>query len=161
MNLKNKKLIKNLEDLKVLCLSYESDDKKIVMTNGCFDILHAGHTYILEESKKLGDILIVALNSDSSIKKIKSKDRPIVSELDRAYVLSCLSSVDHIILFDNESPEEIICEILPEILIKGSDYNGKKVAGEDCLIRNGKKVVLIDLIEGKSSTSIIDKVSKL
>ena len=136
-------------------------DKKIVMTNGCFDILHAGHTYILEESKKLGDILIVALNSDLSVKKIKSKDRPIVSELDRAYVLSCLSSVDHIILFDNESPEEIICEILPEILIKGSDYNGKKVAGEDCLIRNGKKVVLIDLIEGKSSTSIIDKVSKL
>ena len=161
MNLKNNKLIRDLKDLKALCLSYESGDKKIVMTNGCFDILHAGHTYILEESKKLGDILIVALNSDLSIKKIKSKDRPIVSELDRAYVLSCLSSVDHIILFDNESPEEIICEILPEILIKGSDYNGKKVAGEDCLIRNGKKVVLIDLIEGKSSTSIIDKVSKL
>ena len=161
MNLKNNKLIRDLKDLKALCLSYESNNKKVVMTNGCFDILHAGHTYILEESKKLGDILIVALNSDLSVKKIKSKNRPIVSELDRAYVLSCLSSVDHIILFDNESPEEIICEILPEILIKGSDYNGKKVAGEDCLIRNGKKVVLIDLIEGKSSTSIIDKVSKL
>ena len=161
MNLKNNKLIRNLKSLKDLCLSYESNNKKIVMTNGCFDILHAGHTYILEESKKLGDILIIALNSDLSVKKIKSKDRPIVSELDRAYVLSCLSSVDHIILFDNESPEEIICEILPEILIKGSDYQGKKVAGEDCLIKNGKKVVLIDLIEGKSSTSIIDKVSKL
>ena len=161
MNLKNNKLIKNLRDLKALCLSYESNNKKIVMTNGCFDILHSGHTYILEESKKLGDILIIALNSDLSVKKIKSKDRPIVSELDRAYVLSCLSSVDHIILFDNESPEEIICEILPEILIKGSDYKGKKVAGEDCLIKNGKKVVLVDLIEGKSSTSIIDKVSKL
>ena len=161
MNLKNNKLVRDLKDLKDLCLSYESGDKKIVMTNGCFDILHAGHTYILEESKKLGDILIVALNSDLSIKKIKSKDRPIVSELDRAYVLSCLSSVDHIILFDNESPEKIICEILPEILIKGSDYKGKKVAGEDCLIKNGKKVVLVDLIEGKSSTSIIDKISKL
>ena len=161
MNLKNNKLIRNLKSLKDLCLSYESNNKKIVMTNGCFDILHAGHTYILEESKKLGDILIIALNSDLSVKKIKSKDRPIVSELDRAYVLSCLSSVDHIILFDNESPEEIICEILPEILIKGSDYQGKKVAGEDCLIKNGKKVVLIDLIEGKSSTSIINKVSKL
>ena len=161
MNLKNNKLIRNLKDLKALCVSYESSNKKIIMTNGCFDILHAGHTYILEESKKLGDILIIALNSDLSVKKIKSKDRPIVSELDRAYVLSCLSSVDHIILFDNESPEEIICEILPEILIKGSDYQGKKVAGEDCLIKNGKKVVLIDLIEGKSSTSIINKVSKL
>jgi|TARA_B110000967_G_scaffold170326_1_gene180230 D-beta-D-heptose 7-phosphate kinase/D-beta-D-heptose 1-phosphate adenosyltransferase len=161
MNLKNNKLIRNLKDLKALCVSYESSNKKIIMTNGCFDILHAGHTYILEESKKLGDILIVALNSDLSVKKIKSKDRPIVSELDRAYVLSCLSSVDYIILFDNESPEEIICEILPDILIKGSDYKGKKVAGEDCLTRNGKKVVLIDLIKGKSSTSIIDKVSKL
>ena len=161
MNLKNNKLVRNLKDLKALCLSYESSNKKVVMTNGCFDILHAGHTYILEESKKLGDILIIALNSDLSVKKIKSKDRPIVSELDRAYVLSCLSSVDHIILFDNESPEEIICEILPEILIKGSDYQGKKVAGEDCLIKNGKKVVLIDLIEGKSSTSIINKFSKL
>ena len=161
MNLKNNKLIRNLKDLKALCVSYESNNKKIIMTNGCFDILHAGHTYILEESKKLGDILIVALNSDLSVKKIKSKDRPIVSELDRAYVLSCLSSVDYIILFDNESPEEIICEILPDILIKGSDYRGKKVAGEDCLTRNGKKVVLIDLIKGKSSTSIIDKVSKL
>jgi D-beta-D-heptose 7-phosphate kinase/D-beta-D-heptose 1-phosphate adenosyltransferase len=161
MNLKNNKLIRNLKDLKALCVSYESSNKKIIMTNGCFDILHAGHTYILEESKKLGDILIVALNSDLSVKKIKSKDRPIVSELDRAYVLSCLSSVDYIILFDNESPEEIICEILPDILIKGSDYKGKKVAGEDCLTKNGKKVVLIDLIKGKSSTSIIDKVSKL
>tara|TARA_B110000238_G_scaffold171216_1_gene189017 strand:- start:1 stop:486 length:486 start_codon:yes stop_codon:yes gene_type:complete len=161
MNLKNNKLIRNLKDLKALCVSYESSNKKIIMTNGCFDILHAGHTYILAESKKLGDVLIVALNSDLSVKKIKSKGRPIVSELDRAYVLSCLSSVDYIILFDNESPEEIICEILPDILIKGSDYKGKKVAGEDCLTRNGKKVVLIDLIKGKSSTSIIDKVSKL
>ena len=148
MNLKNNKLVESLSDLKSLYLSYKSNNKKVVMTNGCFDILHSGHTYILEESKKLGDILIVALNSDLSVRKIKSKDRPIVGELDRAYVLSCLSAVDHIILFDDDSPENIICEILPEILVKGSDYKGKKVAGEDCLIENGKKVVLIDLIEG-------------
>ena len=161
MNLKNNKLVRNLKDLKALCLDYKSSDQKIIMTNGCFDILHPGHTYLLEESKKLGDILIVALNSDLSVKKIKSKGRPIVSELDRAYILSCLSSVDHIILFNSESPEEIICEILPEILIKGSDYKGKKVAGEDCLTKNGNKVVLIDLLKGKSSTSIIDQVLKL
>ena len=103
MNLKNNKLIRDLKDLKALCLSYEASDKKIVMTNGCFDILHAGHTYILEESKKLGDILIVALNSDLSVKKIKSKDRPIVSELDRAYVLSCLSSC---LLYTSPSPRD-------------------------------------------------------
>mgnify|MGYP001076564006 FL=1 len=161
MNLKNNKLVESLSDLKSLYLSYKSNNKKVVMTNGCFDILHSGHTYILEESKKLGDILIVALNSDLSVRKIKSKDRPIVGELDRAYVLSCLSAVDHIILFDDDSPENIICEILPEVLVKGSDYKGKKIAGEDCLIKNDKKIVLIDLIEGKSSTSIIDKASKI
>ena len=161
MNLKNNKLVKSLSDLKTLSLFYKSQNKTIVMTNGCFDILHSGHTYILEESKKLGDILIVALNSDLSVKKIKSKDRPLVGQLDRAYVLSCLSSIDHIILFDDSSPENIICEILPEVLLKGSDYKGKKIAGEDCLIKNDKKIVLIDLIEGKSSTSIIDKASKI
>ena len=127
MNLKNNKLVESLSDLKSLYLSYKSNNKKVVMTNGCFDILHSGHTYILEESKKLGDILIVALNSDLSVRKIKSKDRPIVGELDRAYVLSCLSAVDHIILFDDDSPENIICEILPEILVKGSDYKEKKL----------------------------------
>lgn len=161
MNLKNNKLVKNITDLKVLCKSYKANNKKIVMTNGCFDILHSGHTYILEQSKKLGDILIVALNSDISVKKIKPNDRPIIEEFDRAYVLSCLSSVDHIILFDEESPEKIICELLPEILVKGSDYKEKKIAGEECLAKNGKKIVLIDLIKGKSSTSIIQKVLKL
>ena len=161
MNLKNNKLVKSLSDLKTLSLFYKSQNKKIVMTNGGFDILHSGNTYILEESKKLGDILIVALNSDLSVKKIKSKDRPLVGQLDRAYVLSCLSSIDHIILFDDSSPENTICEILPEVLVKGSEYKRKKIAGEDCLIKNDKKIVLIDLIEGKSSTSIIDKASKI
>ena len=161
MNLKNNKLVESLPDLIALCRGYESENKKVVMTNGCFDILHSGHTHLLQESKNLGDILIVALNSDMSIKKIKPNNRPIIEESDRAYVLSCLSSVDHIILFDEESPEKIICDVLPEVLVKGSDYKGKKVAGEACLLRHGKKVILIDLIKGKSSTSIIEKVLKL
>ena len=119
------------------------------MTNGCFDILHSGHTYILEESKKLGDILVVALNSDKSIKKIKSSNRPIVSEIDRAYVLSCLRAVDYIILFDDETPEKIISTLMPDILVKGSDYKGKKIAGEEILLKNNKKKAIIDLIDGK------------
>ncbi len=131
------------------------------MTNCSFDILHSGHTYILEESKKLGDILIVAINSDKSIKKIKSEDRPIISELDRAYVLSCLTSVDHIILFDDETPEKIISKILPDILVKGSDYEGQKIAGEDILSKHNKKIILLDVISGKSSTNIIKKILKL
>ena len=161
MRLKNKKLVSDLTRLNEICLKYKNDDKKIVMTNGCFDILHSGHVHILEESKKLGDILIVAVNSDESIKKIKSSNRPIVAELDRSYVLSCLSSVDHIILFNEETPEKIISKVLPDILVKGSDYKGKKIAGEDILINNDKKVALIDLVDGKSSTSIINKILSL
>ena len=160
MHLKNKKLIPNLTDLAELCQKHSHDGEKIVMTNGCFDILHSGHTYILEESKKLGDILVVALNSDKSIKKIKSSNRPIVSEIDRAYVLSCLRAVDYIILFDDETPEKIISTLMPDILVKGSDYKGKKIAGEEILLKNNKKIALIDLIDGKSSTSIIKKILK-
>ena len=161
MHLKNKKLVTDFKKLMEVCKQHKSSGKTIVMTNGCFDILHAGHTYILEESKKLGDILIVALNSDISIKKIKSQDRPIISQNDRAYVLSCLSSVDHIILFDDETPEIIISKLLPDILVKGSDYKDKKIAGEETLLKNNKKIVLLDLVNGKSSTSIIEKISKL
>ena len=161
MHLKNKKLVTDIKKLMEVCKQYKSSGKTVVMTNGCFDILHAGHTYILEESKKLGDILIVALNSDISIRKIKSQDRPIISQNDRAYVLSCLSSVDHIILFDDETPEIIISKLLPDILVKGSDYKDKKIAGEETLLMNNKKIVLLDLVNGKSSTSIIEKISKL
>ena len=100
-------------------------------------------------------------NSDKSIKKIKSEDRPIISELDRAYVLSCLTSVDHVILFDDETPEKISSKILPDILVKGSDYQGKKIAGEEILSKHNKKIILLDVISGKSSTSIIDKILKL
>ena len=160
MHLKNKKLISNLAELSRLCQKHSCDGENIVMTNGCFDILHSGHTYILEESKKLGDILVVALNSDKSIKKIKSSNRPIVSEIDRAYVLSCLRAVDYIILFDDETPEKIISTLMPDILVKGSDYKGKKIAGEEILLKNNKKIALIDLIDGKSSTSIIKKILK-
>mgnify|MGYP001163815078 FL=1 len=161
MQPQNKKLIHDLDVLADLCSKYKNDNKAIVMTNGCFDILHSGHTYILEESKKLGDILIVAINSDKSIKKIKSEDRPIISELDRAYVLSCLTSVDHVILFDDETPEKIISKILPDILVKGSDYEGKKIAGEEILSKHNKKIILLDVISGKSSTNIIKKILKL
>ena len=102
MQLKNKKLITRFNDLQNLCIDLKKSHKKITMTNGCFDILHSGHTYFLEEAKSLGDILIVALNSDNSVKRLKP-NRPIVSELDRAYVLSCLSSVDYIFIFDEDT----------------------------------------------------------
>ena len=160
MALQNKKLVKNINELADICASFRAQKKTIIMTNGCFDIIHSGHTYLLGEAKKLGDILIVALNTDNSINKIKTSDRPIMSELDRAYVLSCLESVDYVLLFHEETPEKIICEILPDILVKGDDYKGKKIAGEECLVKNGKKVTLLSIIEGKSTTSIINKILK-
>ena len=156
---KNNKLVKNTAELKALCSGYTDKNKKIVLTNGCFDILHSGHAYILEESKKLGDVLIVALNSDISIKNIKQKNRPIIGEQDRAYILSCLTSVDHIIIFNEETPEKLICEIIPDILVKGTDYKNKKIAGEECMKENNKKIILIDLLESKSTSSIINKIS--
>ena len=155
---KNNKLVKNTAELKALCSGYTDKNKKIVLTNGCFDILHSGHAYILEESKKLGDVLIVALNSDISIKNIKQKSRPIIGEQDRAYILSCLTSVDHIIIFNEETPEKLICDIIPDILVKGSDYKNKKIAGEECMKENNKKIILIDLLESKSTSSIINKI---
>tara|TARA_B100001105_G_scaffold74426_1_gene58671 strand:+ start:389 stop:874 length:486 start_codon:yes stop_codon:yes gene_type:complete len=157
---KNNKLVKNTAELKALCLDYADQNKKVVLTNGCFDILHSGHAYILEKSKELGDVLIVALNSDVSIKNIKQKNRPIIEEQDRAYMLSCLISVDHIIIFNEETPEKLICEIIPDILVKGSDYKDKKIAGEECMKKNNKKIILIDLLESKSTSSIINKISE-
>tara|TARA_Y100000996_G_C22554395_1_gene654988 strand:+ start:2262 stop:2747 length:486 start_codon:yes stop_codon:yes gene_type:complete len=158
MPIKNNKLINNIDDLKNICQRHSAENKKIVMTNGCFDIIHSGHTHILQEAKNLGDILIVAINSDASIKRIKTEARPIVNETDRAYILSCLSSTDYIYIFNEDTPENLICQILPDILVKGSDYKGQKIAGEDCLLENNRKVMLLDLIPDKSSTSIINKI---
>jgi len=158
MQQKNRKLVLNLIDLIALCSQYKKDNKKIIMTNGCFDILHVGHVHILKESRKMGDLLIVALNSDKSINSIKGNNRPIMKQDERAYILSNLESVSHIFIFDEETPEKIICEILPDILVKGSDYKDKEVAGEDCLRKHNKKVVLVDLLDGYSSTNIINKI---
>ena len=141
--------------------SYGHNGKKSIMTNGCFDILHTGHIHLLSEARKLGDILIVALNSDSSVKLNKGNARPINTEIDRAYVLSALQNVDHIIIFNEETPEKIICTILPDILVKGSDYKDKYIAGQTCLEKVGKKIALIDLIEGKSTTGLIDKLDDI
>ena len=141
--------------------SYGHTGKKIIMTNGCFDILHTGHIHLLSEARKLGDLLIVALNSDSSVKLNKGNARPINTEIDRAYVLSALQNVDHIIIFNEETPEKIICTILPDILVKGSDYKDKYIAGQTCLEKVGKKIALIDMIEGKSTTGLINKLEDI
>ena len=150
--------IKDFDSLKRICIELQQSEKKIVFTNGCFDILHSGHIFSLSEAKKFGDILIVAVNSDKSVKKIKGNQRPIVTEIDRLIVLAAISHVDYLILFDDETPEKIICEILPDILVKGKDYEGKGIAGEECLKANGKEIKLIEMIDNISTTNIIKKI---
>ena len=136
------------------------ENKKIVMTNGCFDILHAGHVSYLKEAAKLGNILIVAINSDTSVSKLKGKSRPINPLEMRATVLSSLSAVDYVISFEEDTPEKLYELVLPDILVKGSDYSKEEIAGADIITNNGGMVKLIDLVEGFSTTSIIDRINK-
>ena len=134
--------------------------KKIVFTNGCFDILHAGHVRYLKKAKSLGDILVVGLNSDKSIKRIKGKDRPIVSEGERAEVLSGLESVDYVVLFSDDTPIKLIEKIKPNVLVKGSDWKKGKIVGEDFVKSMGGKTVRARLVQGKSTTNIIKKIER-
>ena len=143
-------LEKFIEILKIL----RKSEKKIVFTNGCFDILHMGHVKYLEKAKKLGDILIVGVNSDNSVKRLKGKNRPINPLNDRCCVISSLKSVDFVIPFEEDTPIELITAIVPDILVKGGDYKEKRVVGEEI----AKELVLIDFIEGRSTSNTIIKI---
>ena len=143
-----KNSLKFFEDIK-------SKNKKTVFTNGCFDIIHPGHIHLLKESKKLGDILIVGLNSDKSIKLIKGDDRPIVNENDRVKILESIKYVDNILIFEEETPINLIKLITPDVLVKGGDYLKKDIVGSDFILENGGTVKTIPLIEGISTTSLI------
>ncbi len=134
----------------------QKTDKKIIFTNGCFDILHVGHAKYLKKAKALGDILVVGLNSDSSVKRLKGASRPINGELDRACLLSALGFVDYVVIFDEDTPYELIKYLSPDVLVKGADYKDKKVVGSELV----KEVHLIDFIEGKSTTNIVNKINK-
>jgi len=129
-------------------------NKKIVFTNGCFDILHIGHVKYLQKAKSLGDKLIVGVNSNESVKRLKGKDRPINDEYDRAYLLASLEVVDYVVIFDDDTPYELIKKIKPDVLVKGADYKDKEIVGSDIV----EEVKLIDFVEGKSTTNIIRRI---
>lgn len=132
--------------------------KKIAFTNGCFDVLHRGHVEYLQKSKECGDILIVGMNSDSSVRKLKGPQRPLVGEEDRAFILSQLVPVDAVVVFSEETPYALINQIKPDVLIKGGDYQIHEVVGRDIVEANGGKVVLVPLLTGRSTTNIIEKI---
>ena len=136
----------------------QSFGKKIVFTNGVFDILHKGHVDYLNCAKSQGDILIVAVNSDASVKRIKGDRRPIVSENDRAFVIANLKSVDYVCIFGEDTPYETIKLIQPDVLVKGADWKIDDVIGKDIVEARGGKVVTIEYLDGKSTTNIINKI---
>ena len=151
---KSESKIKTKEELAKLLENFR--DKKIVFTNGCFDILHVGHVKYLEVAKSFGDMLIVGLNSDESVKRLKGESRPINESKDRAYVLAGLESVSFVVEFGEDTPYELISALKPDVLVKGGDYKGKEVVGSDLV----KEVRLVDFVDGKSTTNIINRISK-
>ncbi|MBN1474290.1 MAG: D-glycero-beta-D-manno-heptose 1-phosphate adenylyltransferase [Syntrophaceae bacterium] len=135
--------------------------KKIAFTNGCFDILHVGHVRYLREAKKTADILVLALNSDTSVKKIKGEKRPLVAQEDRAEIMAALEFIDFVTIFDETTPLELINLLKPDVLIKGGDWAEDKVVGRDEIKKWGGKLTLIPEINGKSTTSIVDKIRQV
>jgi len=154
-------IILDINILKKRIFECRLNGKKIVFTNGCFDILHAGHIHYLKEAKKLGDFLLVALNSDESVKKIKGDKRPLVSEKNRMIVMEALYFVDFVTLFNEETPYDLIKMILPDVLVKGGDWDIEKIVGKDIVERNGGTVLNIPFKDGFSTTSIIEKIREI
>jgi|TARA_B100001741_G_scaffold109697_1_gene90295 rfaE bifunctional protein nucleotidyltransferase chain/domain len=140
--------------------SLRVDGKKIVFTNGCFDIIHVGHIRYLSKAKELGDILIVGLNSDESVKKLKGDNRPINSFEDRAILLSSLRFVDSVIMFKEQTPDNLIKKIVPDILVKGGDYKLEDIVGYQTVIENGGQVKTLSFYDGYSSSNYINKIKK-
>ena len=140
--------------------SWKNEGDKIVFTNGCFDLLHVGHVDYMEKARNLGDKLIVAVNSDNSIKRLKGVGRPITDINSRSKVLAALGFVDLVVVFDEDTPLELISELIPDILVKGNDYLAENVVGADIVIKNGGEVVTLELIKGYSTTSIIERIKK-
>lgn len=133
--------------------------KKIVFTNGCFDILHVGHKRYLQQAATLGDILVVGVNSDASVKRLKGPSRPVNNEQDRAEMLSAMGFIDYVVIFDEDTPYELIKKILPDVLVKGGDYKPEEVVGRDIVLARGGRLELISFVEGKSTTNIINKIN--
>ncbi len=136
----------------------DNKDKKIIFTNGCFDILHIGHLRYMQEAAELGDILVIGLNSDDSVKRLKGPERPINNQNDRAEMLSALEFVDYVVIFDEDTPYELIKKIQPDVLVKGGDYNKDNVVGKDIVEARGGELKLLPFVKGKSTTNIINKI---
>lgn len=146
------------ESMKSLRERLKNEKKKVVFTNGVFDLIHAGHVDYLNKAKATGDVLIVGLNSDLSVKKIKGEKRPLVNQNERAFILSNLKAVDYVVIFEEETPYELINMLVPDVLVKGADWSLDKIVGSDIVLENGGKVKNIEFVSNQSTSNIIDTV---
>jgi rfaE bifunctional protein nucleotidyltransferase chain/domain len=154
-------MITTAEDFKSIRAKIKSENKKLVFTNGCFDILHKGHITYLNEAKKSGDVLIVGVNSDASVRKLKGDERPVTNEQDRMFALDNLKAVDYVILFKEDTPYNLINAIRPDVLVKGGDWKVEDIVGSDVVLAAGGEVKSLNFINGYSTSSILEKIRKL
>jgi len=155
-----KRKIKSLGALRKIVSRLKKQGKKIVFTNGCFDILHYGHAKYLEKAKNKGDILIVAVNSDGSVKKIKGDKRPVTPQMQRIGLIAALEGVDYALLFNQPDPYLVIKSLKPDVLVKGADWKKEQIVGNDILAGYGGKVSTVKLVKGLSTTNLIKKIAK-
>jgi len=149
------KSMKTLEEMKEIRQQLKNQNKKVVFTNGCFDLIHVGHVDYLSKAKALGDVMIVGLNSDSSVMRIKGSKRPILNETERSFIISNLKPVDYVVLFDEDTPKLLIEELLPDILVKGADWDIENIVGKDVVLANGGEVKTIEFVNDQSTSKII------
>ena len=150
--------VKTLAEVAVLAAEARKSGKSVVFTNGCFDLLHRGHVHVLRQAKAAGDLLIVGMNSDSSVKSIKGPARPILPESDRVELIAAMEMVDYIVLFDAADPYQVIAEIKPNVLAKGGDWSADQIVGADLVEREGGRVAVIPYLKGFSTTEIIERI---
>jgi D-beta-D-heptose 7-phosphate kinase/D-beta-D-heptose 1-phosphate adenosyltransferase len=148
----------SVSDVPALCADLRARGRRVVFTNGCFDILHVGHARYLQAARALGDILLVAINSDRSVRELKGASRPIMSETERAELLAALACVDYVTIFDDLSPRSLIASALPAVLVKGGDYSLDEIHGREEVEAAGGRVVAVPLVEGASTSSIIERI---
>lgn len=152
------KKILNCDELKEVLKQWKYEQKKIVFTNGCFDLIHRGHIDYLAKSADLGEVLIIGLNSDNSVKRIKGQNRPIIDEYSRALLLASLEFVSAVVLFDEDTPYDLVSTIKPDVLVKGSDYKAEDIVGNDVVKSKGGQVVTLSYLPGFSTSSIVQKI---
>ena len=153
-----KRKLKNHDELRQIVQDLRAAGKRVVFTNGCFDIIHTGHVRYLNVAKGYGDVLVVAINSDESVQRLKGPKRPIMTQEERAEVLAALGMVDYVTVFEEDDPHHVIAELMPDVLVKGGDWAVEQIIGRDIVEANGGKVYSIPYIEGASTTGVIERV---